>query len=93
MIIGSSTDQTSHAYGGFTCVAPAGAHSFTLPVNTLGDLVSTAAAAGSSGSSPVGMLGLMPLEPGNMQFTSLPTGLDVGVVFNTTMTLATVQVQ
>ena len=92
VIIGSSTDQTSKAYGGFTCVAPAGAHSFTIPANSLADLVSTAAASGSS-SSPVGMLGLMPLEPGSMQLTPLPRGLDAGVVFDTTMTLRTVQVQ
>jgi virginiamycin B lyase len=92
VVIGSSTDQTSKAYGGFTCVAPAGAHSFTVPVNSLSDMVSTAATAGSS-SSPVGMLGLMPLETSSMQFTSLPTGLNVGVVFNTTMTLETVQIQ
>jgi len=91
MIIGSSTDQTSKGYGGFTCVAPAGAHSFTVPVNSLADLISTGAAAGSSG--PIGMLGLMPLDSRSMKLTPLPTGLDVGVVFNTTMTLETVQVQ
>ena len=91
VVIGSSTDQTSKAYGGFTCVAPAGAYSFTVPVNSLAGLISTAAATGSS--SPIAMLGLMPLEPGSMQLTPLPKGLDVGVVFDTTMTLQTVQVQ
>ena len=40
------------------------------------------------------MLGLMPMQPGSMQkITPLPKGLDVGVVFNTTMTAQTVQVQ
>jgi hypothetical protein len=35
----------------------------------------------------------MSLEPGSMQLTPLPRGLDAGVVFDTTMTLRTVQVQ
>jgi uncharacterized protein (TIGR03437 family) len=91
MILGSSTDQTSKASGSFMCVAPAGAHSFTVPVNSLADLIPTGAATGSSG--PIGMLGLMPLQPGSMQLTPLPKGLDAGVVFDTTMTLQTVQVQ
>jgi hypothetical protein len=44
-------------------------------------------------ASIFGMLSLMPLQPANMQFTKLPTGLDVGVAFNTTMTVRTVQVK
>jgi hypothetical protein len=91
MILGMSTDQTSKAYGGFTCIAPAGAHSFTVTVNMLAQLISTTATTSSSG--PLGMLGLMPLEPGSMQFTPLPKGLNVGVAFDTTMTVETVQVQ
>jgi uncharacterized protein (TIGR03437 family) len=91
VIGGSSTDQTSKAYGGFTCVAPAGAHSFTVPVNTLADLIPVGVATSSSGA--FGMLLLMPLEPGSMQFTPLPKGLDVGVVFDTTATMQEVQVQ
>jgi uncharacterized protein (TIGR03437 family) len=91
VIGGSSTDQTSKAYGGFTCVAPAGAHSFTVPVNTLADLIPVGAATSSTGA--FGMLLLMPLEPGSMQFTPLPKGLDVGVVFDTTATMQQVQVQ
>jgi hypothetical protein len=91
VVIGSSSDQTSKAYGGFTCVAPAGAHSFTVPVNTLADLLPAGSATSTSG--PIAMLALMPLEPGGMQLTPLPKGLDVGVVFDTTVTLTTVQVQ
>jgi hypothetical protein len=91
VIGGSSTDQTSKAYGGFTCVAPAGAHSFTVPVNTLADLIPVGAATSSTGA--FGMLLLMPLEPGSMQFTPLPTGLKVGVVFDTTATMQQVLVQ
>ena len=91
VIGGSSTDQTSKAYGGFTCVAPAGAHSFTVPVNTLADLIPVGVATSSTGA--FGMLLLMPLEPGSMQFTPLPKGLDVGVVFDTTATMQQVQVQ
>ena len=91
VIGGSSTDQTSKAYGGFTCVAPAGAHSFTVPVNTLADLIPVGVATSSTGA--FGMLLLMPLEPGSMQFTPLPTGLKVGVVFDTTATMQQVLVQ
>jgi hypothetical protein len=92
VIMGSSTDQTSKAFGGFMCVAPAGAHSFTVPVNTLADLI-PAGVATSTSSGPLAVLGLMPLEPGSMQFTPLPKGLNVGVVFDTTVTVQTVQVQ
>jgi len=91
VIAGSSTDQTSKAYGGFTCVAPAGAHSFTVPVNTLADLIPVGVATSSTGT--FGMLLLMPLEPGSMQFTPLPRGLNVGVAFDTTATMQEVQVQ
>jgi hypothetical protein len=93
LILAGSTDQTSKASGGFLCLAPAGAGSFTVPVNALADLVpTTGAATGSSG--PIGVLGLMPLQLSNMQkLTPLPTGLDMGVVFNSTMTAQSVQVQ
>jgi uncharacterized protein (TIGR03437 family) len=93
MILGGSTDQTSKASGGFLCVAPAGAHSFTVPVTALADLVPTTAAPSSSDSSgPIGILGLMPMYLGNMQAFTAP-GLDVGIVFSTTMTAQTVLVQ
>ncbi|MFI4980992.1 MAG: hypothetical protein ACHQIO_11635, partial [Nevskiales bacterium] len=91
MILGGSTDQTSKASGGFLCVAPAGATSFTVPVNSLSDLVpTTAAASGSSG--PIGLIGLMPMHLGNTQKFTAP-GLDTGVIFNTNMTAQTVKVQ
>jgi uncharacterized protein (TIGR03437 family) len=93
MILGGSTDQTSKASGGFVCVAPAGVHSFTVPVTALADLVPTTAAPSSSDSSgPIGILGLMPMHLGSMQSFTAP-GLDVGIVFNTTMVAQTVQVQ
>jgi hypothetical protein len=91
LILGGSTDQTSKASGGFVCLAQATAGTFTVPVNALADLISTAGATSSNG--PVGILGLMPLQPGSMNLTPLPKGLDVGVVFDTTMTVQTVQVQ
>jgi uncharacterized protein (TIGR03437 family) len=91
MILGGSTDQTSKASGGFLCVAPAGAHSFTVPVNSLADLIpTTGAATGSSG--PIGILGLMPMHLGSTQSFTAPN-LTVGIVFNTTMVAQTVQVQ
>jgi uncharacterized protein (TIGR03437 family) len=90
VVLGFSTDQTSKASGGFMCVAPAGAHSFTVPVNSLADLISTAAT--SSSPSPIGILGLMPMHFGNSK-TFTATGLNVGVVFDTTLTMQTVQVQ
>jgi hypothetical protein len=91
LILGGSSDQTSKASGGFMCLAPATARTFTVPVNALADLIPTGAATSSDG--PVGILGLMPLQTGNMQLKPLPKGLDVGVAFETTMTVQTVQVQ
>jgi uncharacterized protein (TIGR03437 family) len=90
VILGVSTDSTSKAMGQFLCVAPAGVHSFTVPVNSLADLISTTPT--SSSSSPIGFLGLMPMHFGSSQ-TFTATGLNVGVVFDTTMSLQTVQVQ
>jgi uncharacterized protein (TIGR03437 family) len=93
MILAGSTDQTSKASGGFLCVAPAGAHSFTVPVTSLADLVPTTAAPSSSDSSgPIGILGLMPMHLGSTQPFTAP-GLNVGIVFNTTMVAQTVLVQ
>jgi hypothetical protein len=93
VILGGSTDQTSKASGGFVCVAPAGVHSFTVPANSLADLIPTTAVPSSSDSSgPIGILGLMPMNLGNTKSFTAP-GLDVGIVFNTTMTAQTVQVK
>jgi uncharacterized protein (TIGR03437 family) len=91
MILGGSSDQTSKATGGFLCFAPAGAHSFTVPLNSLADLIPTGGAATSS-SGPVGFLSLMPTYLGSVQTFTAP-GLDVGVMFNTIMTVRSVQVQ
>jgi uncharacterized protein (TIGR03437 family) len=90
VILGGSTDQTSKASGGFLCVAPAGTHSFTVPVNALATLVPTGGATSSSG--PIGFLGLMPMHLGTTQNFTAP-GLDLGIIFDTNMTAQTVQVQ
>jgi len=89
MILGGSSDQNSGASGGFLCIAPAGAHSFTVPVNSLITLVPTGGATSSSG--PIGFLSLMPMNFGSQNFTA--PGLDLGVIFDSTMTAQTVQVQ
>jgi hypothetical protein len=91
MILGGSSDQTSKATGGFLCFAPAGAHSFTVPLNSLADLIPAGGAATSS-SGPVGFLSLMPTYLGSTQSFTAP-GLDVGVIFETIMTVRSVQVQ
>jgi uncharacterized protein (TIGR03437 family) len=90
MILGGSSDQNSGASGGFLCIAPAGAHSFTVPVNSLITLVPTGGATSSSG--PVGFLSLMPMNFGSTQSFTAP-GLDLGIIFDSTMTAQTVQVQ
>ena len=90
MILGGSSDQTSGASGGFLCIAPAGAHSFTVPVNSLVTLVPTGGATSSSG--PIGFLSLMPMNFGSTQNFTAP-GLDLGIIFDSTMTAQTVQVQ
>jgi len=92
LILGGSTDTTSNASGGFTCLAPAAPGTFTVPANALTDMIPVGPVTSSSNTTS-GMVSLMPLQPGNMQFTKLPTGLDVGVAFSTTMTVRTVQVQ
>ena len=91
LILAGSSDQNSQASGGFTCLAPATAGTFTVPANALADMIPIGAQ--TDPASIFGMLSLMPLQPANMQFTKLPTGLDVGVAFNTTMTVRTVQVK
>jgi uncharacterized protein (TIGR03437 family) len=91
LILAGSSDQNSQASGGFTCLAPAAAGTFTVPANALADMIPIGAQ--TNPASIFGMLSLMPLQSGNMQFTKLPTGLDVGVAFNTTMTVRTVQVK
>ncbi len=91
LILGGTTDTTSHASGGFTCLAQAAPGTFTVPANALTDMIPVGPATDTNG--PFGLLGLMPLQPVNMQLKPLPTGLDVGVAFDTTMTVQTVQVQ
>jgi hypothetical protein len=94
VIIGASSDPNTQASGGFTCLAAVSAGTFTIPVNTLADLVVVNPSAAVSGdqSSQLGVLGMMPLPMANTQkFTA--TGLNTGYAFETTMTLESVQVK
>jgi uncharacterized protein (TIGR03437 family) len=90
MILGGSSNQDTGASGGFLCIAPAGAHSFTVPVNSLATLIPTGGATDSSG--PIGFLSLMPMNFGSTQYFTAP-GLNIGIIFDSTMTAETVQVQ
>jgi len=94
LVIGASSDPNTQASGGFTCLAAMIAGTFTIPVNTLADLVAVNPGAPVSGdsSSQLGVLGMMPLPMTNPQkFTA--TGLDYGYVFESTMVLESVQVK
>jgi hypothetical protein len=94
LVVGASSDPNTQASGGFTCLAAMSAGTFTIPVNTLADLVAVNPAAPVSGdaSSQLGVLGLLPLPMTNPQkFTA--TGLNYGYVFESSMVLESVQVQ
>jgi len=94
LIIGASSDPNTLMSGGFTCLAPVSAGTFTIPANALSDLVPVNPAAPVSGdeSSQLGVLGMMPLPMTNPQkFTA--TGLNTAYVFQSTMFLESVQVK
>ena len=94
LVIGGSSDPNTQASGGFTCLAPMSAGTFTVPVNSLADLVAVnpSATVSSGSSSQLGVLGLMPLPLTSPQkFTA--TGLDIAYAFDTTMVLESVQVK
>jgi hypothetical protein len=94
LVIGGSSDPNSQASGGFTCLAPISAGTFTVPVNSLADLVAVnpSASVSSGSSSQLGVLGLMPLPLTSPQkFTA--TGLDLAFAFQSTMVLESVQVK
>jgi uncharacterized protein (TIGR03437 family) len=94
LVIGGSSDPNTQASGGFTCLASMSAGTFTIPVNTLADLVAVNPNAPVSGdsSSQLGVLGLMPLPMTNPQkFTA--TGLNFAFAFESTMFMESVQVK
>ena len=94
LVLGGSSDPNTEASGGFACLAAMGAGTFTIPVNTLADLVAVdpVAPMPSGQSSQLGVLGLMPLALGNAQkFTA--KGLNAGYAFETAMSLKSVQVK
>jgi len=94
LVVGASSDPNTQASGWFACLAAMNAGTFTVPVNTLADLVAVNPGSPVSGdsSSQLGVLGLLPLPMTNPQkFTA--TGLDYGYVFEGTMVLESVQVK
>ena len=94
LVVGASSDPNTQASGGFTCLAPMSAGTFTVPVNSLSDLVAVnpSATVSSGSSSQLGVLGLMPLPMTSPQkFTA--TGLAMAYAFDTTMILESVQVK
>jgi uncharacterized protein (TIGR03437 family) len=94
LVIGASSDPNTLLSGGFSCLVPVSAGTFTVPPNVLADLVPVNPTAPVSGdaSSQLGVLGLMPLPMTNPQkFTA--TGLDTAYVFQSTMLLESVQVK
>ena len=90
IIAGGSTDQKTKKSGGFVCLAPVSAGTFTVPANVLNDLPPTTATIGSSDS--MGMVSVM-----SMPLTTPPAftapGLDAGRLFYSLITVRAVPVQ
>lgn len=89
VILGFSTDQQTKNSGGFMCLAPATAGTFTIPPYVLADLPASAAAGVETMS--VGMLGMFAVPTDPQRFAA--AGLDAGMAFQTTLRAKTVQVQ
>jgi uncharacterized protein (TIGR03437 family) len=90
VILGFSTDQQSKNSGGFMCLAPASAGTFTVSPNVLADLPGTPASLNEDTIS-VGLLGMFSVPTDPQKFTA--SGLDAGIVFQTALTAKTVKVQ
>ncbi|HJT87665.1 MAG TPA: VWA domain-containing protein [Bryobacteraceae bacterium] len=90
LIAGASTDQKTKGSGGFFCLVPQSAGTFTVPASTLADLPPTGATTGLSDS--IAMLAITELPLSNPpHFTA--TGLDSGFAFHAAVIAKTVQVQ
>jgi len=90
VIGGGSTDQKSKISGGFVCLVPAIAGTFTVPPTALADLPATGSVISSSDSMGVLFLAVGPMA-------SPPTfsapGLDAGRLFYSYITARAVPVQ
>lgn len=90
VIGGGSTDQKSKKSGGFICLAPASAGTFTVPPSALTDLPPTGNVIGTSDSLGTLFLGAAPLA--NPATFTAP-GLAAGRIFYTFLTARAVPVQ
>ncbi|MBS1856607.1 MAG: VWA domain-containing protein [Acidobacteria bacterium] len=90
VILGGSSDQKTKKTGGFFCLAPANATSFTIPANILQDLPPTGSAIGSSDSLSMIAIGALPMST-PPSFTA--PGLTSGRIFTTSVAAKSVTVQ
>jgi hypothetical protein len=90
VIGGGSTDQKSKKSGGFICLAPASAGTFTVPPSALTDLPATGSVIGPSDSLGTLFLGAAPLA--NPPTFTAP-GIAAGRIFYTFLTARVVPVQ
>jgi len=90
MIGGGSTDQKTKKSGGFVCLVPANAGTFTIPTSALGDLVPTGNTISASDSEAILFLAStnMATPP-----TFTAPGLTAGRLFYTYMTARAVPIQ
>jgi len=90
IIAGGSTNQKTKQSGGFVCLAPVSAGTFTVPANVLNDLPPTSATIGSSDS--MGVVSVMSMPLTNPPAFTAP-GLDAGRLFYSLITVRAVPVQ
>ena len=91
LILGGSTDQQSKNSGGFSCLAPISAGTFTVPSNVLMDLPPTGAVTGIQNT--IGMIALGALPLSNPTHFTASFGLTNGLAVQAYITVLAVPVQ
>ncbi len=84
LIAGAATDTISTASAGFFCFVPAAPGQFTIPASVLGNLPNTATPDSALGALVVGSL------PSGSYPTFTANGLNLGLIFNATLSAKTV---
>jgi hypothetical protein len=90
LIMGGSSNQKTKESGGFFCMAPISAGSFTIPANVLNDMPATGSTIGTSDTMGMLMIGALPMSS-PQKFTA--PGLDSGMVFSANISMQAVTVK
>jgi hypothetical protein len=89
--VGGAADNKTKHTGGFLCLVPASAGTFTVPVSILADLPTTRALAGNNEDS-LGGIGLM-MAPVATSPAFSATGLDARTIMTGWASIKTVQIK